>query len=85
MINVNDIEAIEAEIDARVKRLAADEPIMKYFGFTHLRDPNLRAVSKPFALVALDVMENLPRSAERAAGLRKLLEAKDCFVRAALP
>lgn len=28
---------------------------------------------------------DLPDCAEKSAGLRKLLEAKDCFVRAALP
>ena len=30
-------------------------------------------------------MDELPDCAEKSAGLRKLLEAKDCFVRAAFP
>ncbi len=38
-----------------------------------------------FATVARQMHDTLPRSAEKSAGLRKLLEAKDCFVRAALP
>lgn len=61
---------------------AKDEVIVKFFAWTHL-PPHLQAVSKPFADLALEAMK-LPRSAERAAGLRKLLEAKDCIVRAAL-
>jgi len=40
-------------------------------------------VSKPFCLLALDMVEKL-EGPELTAGLRKLLEAKDCFVRAAL-
>jgi hypothetical protein len=31
------------------------------------------------------MIQRLPDSPELTAGLRKLLEAKDCFVRAALP
>lgn len=32
----------------------------------------------------MDVIEDLPDSPELTTGLRKLLEAKDCFVRAAI-
>jgi hypothetical protein len=45
----------------------------------------LKEVSKPFAEMAHNLDSNLPDGAEKSAGLRKLLEAKDCFVRAALP
>ncbi len=58
-------------------------PIMRYFAFEHL-PPNLQKVSKPFAEMAAYVVATTHAGAEQSAGLRKLLEAKDCFVRAAL-
>lgn len=59
-------------------------PIMKYFEFAHLPS-NLQLVSQPIHEIAHWMHQNLPNSPEKSAGLRKLLEAKDCFVRAALP
>jgi hypothetical protein len=58
-------------------------PILKYFAFSHL-PARLQEVSEPLCNLAqaLDVL--LPDGPEKSAGLRKLLEAKDCFVRAAL-
>jgi len=42
----------------------------------------LQAISKPICELA-HLMENvLPDGPEKSAGMRKLLEAKDCFVRA---
>lgn len=64
--------------------MATSEPIVKYFAYDHLPE-RLRIISQPFGDLALFMCQSLPRSAERAAGLRKLLEAKDCAVRAALP
>lgn len=58
-------------------------PIMKYFEFAHLPE-KLQMVSRPIGELAQAVDAQLPDSAEKSAGLRKLLEAKDCFVRAAL-
>lgn len=58
-----------------------DDPILRYFRFSHLPD-KLQAVSKPFCFLAMDLVRNLPRNAERSTALRKLLEAKDCAVRA---
>lgn len=57
--------------------------LMQYFTYEHLR-PELRAVSEPFAQLARLVVETLPRNPERTVALRKLLEAKDCAVRALL-
>lgn len=57
------------------------EPILQFFAYAHL-PPNLQKVSKPFAQMAVDIIENLPRNPERTVALRKLLEAKDCAVRA---
>lgn len=65
-----------------IAECAKEEPIMRFFAYAHLPE-KLQFVSKPFGDLALYIM-TLPRSAERAAGLRKLLEAKDCIVRAAL-
>ena len=59
-------------------------PIMKYFAYLHL-PPALQKVSKPFADLAEEMEQTLPDGPEKSAGLRKLLEAKDCFVRSSLP
>ena len=59
------------------------EAIMEYFEYRHL-PPHLQEISKAFKELAERMHVHLPRSAERTAGLRKLLEAKDCAVRAAL-
>lgn len=58
-------------------------PIMKYFTFSHLPE-KLQVVSKPIGELAQLMDETLPDGAEKSAGLRKLLEAKDCLVRANL-
>lgn len=60
---------------------APPEPIMQFFAHTHLPE-HLRKVSADFAMLAQVMVDTLPRNAERSAGLRKLLEAKDCAVRA---
>ena len=56
---------------------------MKYFDYEHLPE-KLQKVSKPIGDVARQMNDTLPDSAEKTAGLRKLLEAKNCLVRAAL-
>ncbi|WP_272674837.1 hypothetical protein [Providencia sp. PROV153] len=58
-------------------------PIMKYFEYLHL-PAHLQEVSKPIGDLAKQMDEQLPDGAEKSAGLRKLLEAKDCIVRAKL-
>ena len=63
--------------------LDAQYPILAFFKFEHLPEP-LQAVSRPFGELARHLAEKLPRNAETSAGLRKLLEAKDCAVRSAL-
>lgn len=57
--------------------------IIKFFAFQHL-PPFLREVSAPFSSLARDMDIRLIDGAEKEACLRKLLEAKDCAVRAAL-
>lgn len=57
------------------------EPIMQFFTYAHL-PPHLQEVSKPFAQMAEMIVSSLPRNPERTVALRKLMEAKDCAVRA---
>jgi len=58
-------------------------PILKYFDFSHL-PLALQSVSAPIGDLAVALDATLPDGPEKSAGLRKLLEAKDCFVRAKL-
>jgi len=58
------------------------DPILQYFSFDHLTRNDLKAVSAKFHALAMDIAQTLPRNAERTMALRKLLEAKDCAVRA---
>jgi hypothetical protein len=57
--------------------------MLKYFRYEHLPE-HLQEVSKPLGELAKEMDNILPDSREKSAGMRKLLEAKDCFVRAAL-
>lgn len=61
----------------------AIEDVLKYFAYSHLPE-HLQAVSKQFADLAQVVAERAPDSPETTVALRKLLEAKDAAVRAAL-
>lgn len=53
---------------------------MKFFNYDHLPE-HLQSVSRPFYELAHMFNDTMPDCAEKSAGLRKLLEAKDCFVR----
>ena len=56
--------------------------VLKFFSYSHL-PPHLRAISKPFKDLA-DRIAARSSNAETTVALRKLLEAKDAAVRAAL-
>lgn len=58
-------------------------PILRYFSYAHL-PAKLQEISKPFAELAEKIDSELAPSAETSVSLRKLLEAKDAAVRAAL-
>ena len=64
-------------------RVEPAERILRYFEYEHL-PPALAEVSMQFAEVAEWMVAELQPGPERTAGLRKLLEAKDCAVRARL-
>ncbi len=57
--------------------------VARHFAYTHL-PTELQGFSQPCYRVAMVMIRDLPDGPELTAGLRKLLEAKDCFVRAAL-
>jgi hypothetical protein len=64
-------------------RHPATREIMRFFEFGHLPEPQ-RRISAPVCLLAQQQLAMLPDGPELTTGLRKLLEAKDCFVRASL-
>lgn len=59
------------------------EYLLQFFAYQHLPE-HLKVISKPFGELAQQLCETLPRNPERTTALRKLLEAKDCAVRAQL-
>lgn len=77
----------EAEKEKPIEQTVSDgmtakiDPIMQFFSFKHLPPP-LQAISRPFFEIADCVHTELPDNPERAECLRKILEAKDCAVRA---
>jgi hypothetical protein len=64
-------------------RHPATTQLLGFFDFEHL-PPYLQAISAPCHDLAFDIASTLPDGPELTAGLRKLLEAKDAFVRQAL-
>ena len=59
------------------------EPILQFFTYAHLPE-YLHEISSPFCELANFIHDSLPRNPERTVALRKLLEAKDAAVRAAI-
>lgn len=58
-------------------------PIMQFFKYEHLPE-KLQVVSKPFCTLAEELDRTLPQNPETSTALRKMVEAKDCAVRAIL-
>lgn len=61
----------------------APHDLMQWFEYGHL-PPKLHVASVPFCELARLVEKELPDNPEKDECLRKLLEAKDCAVRALL-
>jgi hypothetical protein len=57
--------------------------LMQFFAYGHL-PAHLQKISKPFGELAEHIVNMLPPNPECTVALRKLLEAKDCAVRAKL-
>lgn len=55
--------------------------LLRWFRYEHLK-PDLQGTSKAFSDLAHQVARELPEGDESRECLRKLLEAKDCAVRA---
>lgn len=68
-------------IEKRIRPM--EERMLKWFEFAHLPE-RLQAISKPFGILASELCEVVASGPERTVALRKLLEAKDAAVRAAL-
>ena len=60
-----------------------EDRMLQFFAYEHLPE-HLQEVSKPFSELAQRIVDTLPMNPERTVALRKLLEAKDCAVRAKL-
>ena len=58
-------------------------PILQFFGHEGL-DDILLEVALPAGLYAQAMADQLPVCEETQQGLRKLLEARDCFIRAGM-
>lgn len=54
-----------------------------HFEYDHLQ-PQLRNIGKACSDLAKFMNSSIPECEEKHIGMRKLLEAKDCFVRAKL-
>lgn len=63
--------------------LEPEHHLMQFFAYEHL-PPNLQEVSKPFGELARDMDCLLGENPQKDKALEKLLEAKDCAVRALL-
>lgn len=77
------------DLPARIERdLTGRHPgtvqILRWFAHEHLPEGPVRELSSIVANHAHYVAAVLPDGPELTTGLRKLLEAKDCFVRAAI-
>lgn len=57
--------------------------MLQFFAYAHL-PAHLQEISRPFGEFAEWIVATLPMNPERTVALRKLLEAKDCAVRAKL-
>lgn len=55
--------------------------LLQFFGYEHL-PVHLQDVSRRFHALAMWIVSEISESSEREMALRKLLEAKDCAVRA---
>lgn len=60
-----------------------NEYLLQFFKYEHL-PAHLQLISKPFHDLAYTLIEITPKNPERTVALRKLLESKDCAVRAKL-
>lgn len=63
--------------------MGSNHYLLQFFGYAHLPE-KMQAISKPFHELAHSIANMLPENQELTMALRKLLEAKDCAVRASI-
>ena len=61
--------------------MLSEHYLMQFFSYKHLPE-HLQETSKKFHDLAVWITENAPQNPEQTTALRKVLEAKDCAVRA---
>lgn len=77
-------EKVKVKDVKQIKKVSySPNTLLKFFKYKHLPE-NLQERSKLFHDLAVEMDKSLPNNNEKTAGLRKLLEAKDCFIRASL-
>lgn len=81
--NAHEIRIRSVEEQTTEPKKDLQDRMLQFFGFDHL-PPHLAAVSGSFCQLAYEIVATLPSNPERTVALRKLLEAKDCAVRALL-
>jgi hypothetical protein len=64
-------------------KVPPDEPMLQFFIYRKVTMPPIE-ITKPFADLAISLVKALERSPERTVMLRKLVEARDCAIRAYL-
>jgi hypothetical protein len=57
--------------------------LAQFFEFRHL-PPHLQEIAQPFAVLVQKILTTLPDNPERTTALRKMLEARDCSLRASI-
>ncbi|MEC4091607.1 hypothetical protein [Pseudoalteromonas rubra] len=80
------VAAMEVSIatqETAITAMLLTDGTVEYFEYGHLPQ-HLQEVSKPIGELAIAMRNRFPNCPEAAVGIRKLLEAKDCLVRAAV-
>lgn len=70
----------QRDLDRFADRHPATRAALRWFDYGHLPEGLPRQVSTECAKLAIEMIEALDDGPELSAGLRKLREAKDCFV-----
>lgn len=73
----------DASIQVNFDYESKNHYMLQFFKYEHL-PAHLQTASAPFGLIAQHIVDTMPDNPERTAGLRKLIEAKDCIVRSLL-
>lgn len=56
--------------------------MLKWFATDHIGPPEIKAIIMTYKQMAYHFCEEIPAGPERTVALRKLVESKDCMVRA---